>query len=155
MMLEAITKENASIFERLVQDYEEEFSPITGKKKGKNGMFPLDSDWRAPNQGFYWIEDEKKVGFCIKGTCDSYSDISEFYVIPSSRGHGAGKRFAFAIFDLFPGDWQVRQIENADLAKKFWRSVIKDYSSGAFKEEIREDPHWGKVTCQRFTSRTK
>ncbi|QVL58306.1 MAG: hypothetical protein KFB93_04275 [Simkaniaceae bacterium] len=154
-MLEDITEENTHIFNRLAQDYEEEFSPITGKKKGEDGKHTLDSDWRPPNHGYYWVESGEKVGFCIKGVCDSYSDIAEFYIIPSARGNGIGKQFAFAVFDLFPGPWQVRQIEGANLAKSFWRAVIKDYSKGAFKEEIRDDPYWGKVTCQRFESRKK
>ena len=55
-MLEKITAANATVFDRLVQDYEEEFSPITKKEKGADGKYALDADWRPPNEGFYWKE---------------------------------------------------------------------------------------------------
>lgn len=71
------------------------------------------------------------------------------------RKRGEGKAFAFAVFDQFSGPWQVRQIENADLAKKFWREIIDEYSGGNYEEQAIDDSLWGKATCQRCTSRKK
>ena len=48
-----ITPSNTALFDRLVQEYEEEFVPITGKKRGEDGRYALDSDWKAPNEGYY------------------------------------------------------------------------------------------------------
>lgn len=149
-MLENITEENASIFNDLVQKYEEEFALITGKKPDAGGKYPLDSDWRAPNVGFYWKEGDIVIGFAIKATAGSFSDITEFYIIPSHRGCGVGEAFASAVFDLYPGNWQVRQIEGADLAREFWRKTIDNYTSGRFSETEEKDPYWGRITCQKF-----
>jgi len=119
-MLENITEANASIFDVLVQQYEEEFALVTRKKPEADGKYVLDSDWKVPNVGFYWKMDGEVVGFAIKATAGSFSDITEFYIKPSHRGQGIGELFAFAIFDRYVGDWQVRQIEGADLARGFW-----------------------------------
>ncbi|MDN3506688.1 MAG: hypothetical protein P0S96_05620 [Simkaniaceae bacterium] len=150
-MLENITETNASIFNELVQQYEKEFAKITGKTPDAEGKYPLDSDWRAPNVGFYWKEDGKMIGFAIKANAGSFSDIAEFYILPVYRGRGRGKVFACAIFDLYPGNWQVRQIEGAGLAREFWRKTIDSYTSGNFSETVENDPYWGQVSCQRFT----
>ncbi len=150
MVLKKITQSNAYVFDSLVQDYEEEFSPITGKKQSHDGKYLLDSDWRAPNTGYYWTENREIMGFCIKGNQGAFSDIFEFYVIPKFRGMGIGENLAFAVFDAFPGKWQVRQIEGADKAREFWRKTISKYTSGNFEEVEFSDPFWGAVTCQRF-----
>jgi predicted acetyltransferase len=154
-MLERITDSNASAFEALAQDYEQEFSCITGKKKSTDGTYSLDSDWNSPYEGFYWMENNKVLGFCIKGSIDGYSDIMEFYIIPGARNKHIGKKLAFAIFDKYPGKWQVRQIEGAEDARKFWNNTVNEYTSSNYQESRLIDPHWGPVTCQRFNSRTK
>ena len=154
-MLKKITQLNASIFDALVQDYEEEFSNITGKKKDEDGKYPLDADWKAPYEGFYWIKDKVITGFCLKGKAGIFSDITELYIIPKFRHQGIGKNLAFSIFDAFPGKWQVRQIEGATAAREFWRNIVCQYTSGSFEELQFKDPYWGPVTCQRFISTGK
>ena len=154
-MLQKITDLNSSIFDQLIQAYEEEFAPITGKKKNQDGKFSLDSDWKPPNEGFYWSEKGDIVGFCVKGSNGGYLDILEFYVVPAFRGKGIGEKMACAVFDIYPGKWQVRQIKGADEAREFWRKIISKYTSGNFKEGVFTDPHWGLVTCQRFESKTR
>lgn len=152
-MLELITERNCEIFERLVQDYEEEFSPLTGKSKQPNGKYTIDVDWHFPNIGYFWEENMQIMGFVIKDQCGEYSDIGEFYVIPVYRKMGVGRKMAFSIFDQHPGLWQVRQIQNAELAKLFWRNIISDYTKGDYLELELEDAVWGKVSCQRFKSK--
>ena len=152
-MLELITKHNCEIFEQLAQDYEEEFSPLTGKSKQPNGKYNIDVDWHLPNIGYFWKENMQIMGFVIKDQCGEYSDIGEFYVTPAYRKMGVGRKMAFSIFDQHPGLWQVRQIQNAELAKIFWRNVISDYTNGGYIELELEDETWGKVCCQRFKSK--
>lgn len=154
-MLQKITPSNSSVFDRVVQDYEEEFSVITKKKRDESGKFPLDSDWKPPNEGFYWLENTEIVGFCLKGKVGAFFDIPEFYIIPTYRNKGLGEKMAFAVFDQFPGKWQVRQMKGAEKAREFWRKIIDKYTSGNFTEIEFEDPYWGHVTCQRFERKTK
>lgn len=151
-MLKLITEKNSTIFESLAQDYEEEFSSITGKSKQPNGKYSVDVEWHSPNVGYYWEEDGQIMGFVIKDHADQHADIGEFYVAPAYRKKRVGRKMAFAIFNEYPGLWQVRQIQGADLAKKFWRAVINEYTSGNYVELELQDPIWGKVSCQRFES---
>ncbi len=149
-----ITKANAHIFEVFVQDYEAEFSAITRKEPNAEGRFALEADWRPPNSGFYQFKHGKPVGFAIRSLAtEGSSDIAEFYILPCYRKKGFGKLLAFAIFDLFPGPWQVRQIPTAGEAIAFWRSTIHEYTSGNYEEDEVSDPHWGSVIRQRFKSR--
>lgn len=152
-MLKLISEQNCAIVEQLIQDYEEEFAPLTGKSKQPNGKYSIDVDWRPPNIGYVWEENKQIMGFVIKDQWEEYSDIGEFYVSPLYRKLGVGKKMAFSIFNQFPGLWQVRQMHNAELAQLFWRKVIREYTQGAYTEIELEDPVWGRVYCQRFESK--
>ena len=151
-MLEKITNKNCELFEELAQDYEEEFSSITKKQRQADGRYKIDVDWHSLNAGFYWKKHGRVVGFVIKDQSEQCADIGEFNIIPSHRRCGAGKRMAFAIFNAFPGPWQVRQIQGADAARHFWLRAITEYTQETYTELILVDPIWGKVTCQRFLS---
>lgn len=150
-----ITSANAHIFEVFVQDYEAEFSAITKKEPNAEGRFALEADWHSPNKGFYQFVKGKPVGFVIRSQTDEgSSDIAEFYILPCYRKKGLGKLLAFAIFDLFPGPWQVRQIPTALDAIAFWRATIDEYTNGKWTEDKISDAHWGSVVRQCFESRT-
>lgn len=94
----------------------------------------------------------KPAGFAIRGEMEGRSDIAEFYILPCYRKKGLGKRMAFALFDAFPGLWQVRQLLSAVNAIEFWRAVIGEYTHNHYIEDQVEDPHWGIVLRQRFES---
>lgn len=150
-----ITAENSHIFEVFAQDYEAEFSAITRKEPNAEGRFALEAHWRAPNKGFYQFIKGKPVGFVIRSLTDEErSDIAEFYILPCYRKKGFGKQLAFAIFDLFPGPWQVRQIPTAADAIAFWRATIHEYTEGTYTEDQVNDSRWGSVIRQCFESRT-
>lgn len=151
-MLKPIEESHSYIFNELAQDYEEEFSLITGKKKNHEGKYSLDVDWRPPNIGYFWQEDSHIVGFCIVDKVDGVWDIAEFYVIPAYRMKKIGKKMAFSVFHKHPGQWQVRQILGAESAKKFWRRIINDFTRGNYIELQMDDPKWGQVVCQRFVN---
>lgn len=151
-----INLENAHIFEVFVQDYEAEFSAITKKEPDAEGRFALEADWQSPNSGFYQFIEEKPVGFAIRHLTDAgRSDMAEFYILPCYRKQGFGKLLAFAIFDLFPGPWQVRQIPTASNAIAFWRATIGEYTKANYTEDQIKDLHWGSALRQCFESRTK
>lgn len=151
-MLEQIEKSNQNFFEVLAQDYEEEFSSITGKQKNQNGKYQIDVDWMYPNIGYLWKEGQTFAGFCILNHVDEYLDVGEFYVDPSYRRLGIGTKMAFELFSTHRGCWQVRQLLKATLAQNFWRKVIFSYTNGHYEEVRIDDPKWGEVICQRFSS---
>jgi len=151
-----ITAANAFIFDVLVQDYEAEFSAITGKEPDPSGRFALEANWKEKGyHGFYQFAEERPTGFVVKGLVKGRHDIAEFYILPCYRKRGFGKSLAFAIFDAFPGPWQVRQIQSALEANAFWRRIIQEYTHGRYIEDQVADPHWGRVTRQCFESRKK
>ena len=76
--------------------------------------------------------------------------MAEFFVLAPHRRTGLGRRAAHALFDRFPGTWEVAQLPRNAPAIAFWRSVIRQYTGGAFTEttlahELR----------QTFTSRAR
>lgn len=151
MEIVPITPENAHIFEVFVQDYEAEFSSLTKKEPDVEGRFALEADWKSPNQGFYLFTEKKPVGFAIRAkTAEGRSDMAEFYILPCYRNKGLGKNFAFALFDAFPGPWQLRQIQSAKKATKFWRNIVKEYTDDNYTEDQVPDPHWGQMVRQCF-----
>lgn len=154
MKIVPISDANAHIFDVFEQDYESEFSAITKKEPNVEGRFAIEADWRSPNSGFYLFLGDKPAGFAVRGELDGRSDIGEFYILPCYRKKGLGKQFAFALFDFFPGPWQVRQIVTAKDAIVFWRAVINEYTNSAYTEDIVRDDHWGAVVRQLFESRT-
>lgn len=151
-MLELINESNSHIFDALAQDYEEEFSATSGKKKNPDGKYTIDVDWRTPNIGYYWKEGSKIVGFSIIEPIDGYFEIVDFYVVPPCRKKMIGKNMAFAVFDKHPGPWRVRQIAGSEAATKFWRKVIGEYTNKNYAESKIENPPWGLSICQIFNN---
>ena len=152
MGIERINELNSLIFDELVQEYEDEFSSVSGKKKNQEGKYSVDVDWRSPNIGYYWKEDSAIVGFSLIETIDGFFEIVDFYVIPAYRGKMIGKNMAFAVFDQHPGPWRIRQISGSQLAAKFWRRVIGEYTNENFTETQIDNPPWGTSVCQIFNN---
>lgn len=152
-MLELIHESNSYIFDTFAQDYEDEFSPISGKKKNQDGKYPIDVDWRLPNIGYYWKDGSKIVGFSIIEPIDGYSEIVDFYVIPAYRKKMVGTNMAFALFDRHPGPWRIRQIPGSEAATKFWRKAIDEYTKGNYAESQIDNPPWSLSICQIFNNR--
>jgi predicted acetyltransferase len=153
-----IVAANAHIFDVFEQDYEAEFSKVTQKEPNVDGRFTIEADWKPPYHGFYLFKGALPTGFAIRGVAhdpsnNPRSDMAEFYILPRYRKKGYGKYLAFALFDTFPGPWQVRQIRRTTEAIEFWRRVIFEYTQDNYTEVQIEDPHWGEVLCQLFESR--
>ncbi|MFP2929650.1 GNAT family N-acetyltransferase [Pyxidicoccus sp. 3LG] len=60
--------------------------------------------------------------------------MSEFFILRCERRRGLGRLAARAVFDLFPGIWEVSQLPANRDAIAFWRSVIDEYTGGAFED---------------------
>jgi len=153
-MLELINESNSYIFDELVQDYEDEFSSITGKKKNQDGKYSIDVDWHVPNIGYYWKEDSTIGGFSLVESIDGYFEIVDLYVIPAYRRKMIGKNMAFAVFNKHLGPWRIRQILGSELATKFWRRVIGDYTNENYTELQIDNPPWGMSVCQIFNNQS-
>ncbi len=74
--------------------------------------------------------------------------MSEFFVRQPHRRKGIGRDAANLIFDRFAGEWEIVEYQRNAGAVSFWRKVVAAYSSGRYKERLRN----GEVR-QRFSSR--
>lgn len=66
---------------------------------------------------------------------DNY--MAEFFILKRFRRAGIGRAAARMLFAKFPGRWFVSQVASNWPAQAFWRSVISEYTEGAFTEQVR------------------
>lgn len=103
-----------------------------------------------PSFATYW-EDQSRhpfllradgqiAGFALVRQMDAdpaAHDMGEFFVLRRYRRSGVGRTAASALFDRFPGRWEVRELPDNLPAQAFWRRIIGDYTGGVF-EDTRE-----------------
>jgi predicted acetyltransferase len=68
--------------------------------------------------------------------------IAEFFVLRKYRHCGVGRAAAFAVFDRFPGHWEVSQIAENSPAQQFWRRIIAQYTHGRYQEVLLDNETW-------------
>jgi len=152
-MLIPIDNSNLECYFNLSQHYEADFSSLTGKRPNSRGLYDV-TPIHPTHPGYLWVlSDSTPAGFLVVDTGKERLDIAEFYVIPTERKKGLGRKMAFAAFDKYPGKWQVRQISGAEKAYAFWVSVISQYTSGDFTNATEPDEEWGRVRIQKFITR--
>lgn len=138
-----VEKEEKEVLNRLIQDYERELLKVEEPEEYKY----LDSYWEKENRFPYFIKvDEKIAGFVLVNDYNLVNkngkNVSEFYVKKEFRKNGIGKMTATKVFNLFKGNWEIRELkENID-GQYFWRKVVDDYTNGNFKEVFLDNENW-------------
>jgi predicted acetyltransferase len=134
-------------------DAEDQFAPYWGKPRRR----PWPEQWK----GFPFVVrvDTHLAGFALVKQIAAQPatfDMGEFFIARQHRRKGVGQRVATAMFDRFPGHWQVREMLTNKAAQAFWRRVIADYTAGAFtdSQEAFADQRGEQFVVQRFRSRT-
>jgi predicted acetyltransferase len=150
-----------SILRNLMELYVYDFSEFTDWDVDEHGLFGykyLDHYWTDSSRHPFFITISRKLaGFVLVRIIDpsnherNYS-IAEFFVLRKYRRQGVGQAVAHRIFDMFPGQWSVSQIEANYPAQIFWRKVISEYTGGEFEEE-HLDEHGSKHLVQRFRAK--
>ncbi|MCK9374497.1 MAG: hypothetical protein M0P91_15070 [Sulfuricurvum sp.] len=152
MKITPVTETNSHVYHNLVQYYEAEFSALTGKKPNASGLFELDTHLGDSTLGFLLIIDNAPSGIAAIHCKEAQAyEVCEFYVLPYFRKNGIGMQFAHTIWKNYPGDWEIKQIQGAEYATKFWRKTIERFNKTIYTEESCDDLHWGIVTRQQFT----
>ena len=90
----------------------------------------LDSYWNEEGRHpylFYYKNELAGFSFIrdTQSTESKSSQVAEFYVIPEKRGIGIGQEVAFAIFEMFPGHWELQVNSKNYEAISFWEKCIK------------------------------
>ncbi|WP_413112091.1 GNAT family N-acetyltransferase [Thaumasiovibrio sp. DFM-14] len=151
MHIVKVNNENLHIYLNLAQAYEGEFSKIMNKKPNQNGIFPLDTQLGGNVCGYLLYVDGTPAGHtAIAINKPAQYEVCDFYIVPFFRQARLGQRFIVEMFNKFRGHWQIKQVEGASHAVRFWREVIGSYTSGHYTEDVYLDPHWGLVTRQQF-----
>ncbi len=137
------TLDEKPILRNLLELYEHDFTEYEPKVIGPHGLYGykyLDHYWTEPNRHPYLIRvDGQLAGFVllnrhtVSGGDDRWT-IAEFHIMRMYRGKGVGEFAARAVFDLWPGKWEVSQTPNNAPSHEFWRKVISRYTQGSFVE---------------------
>jgi predicted acetyltransferase len=111
----------------LVELYAYDFSEFTDEDVDEHGLFGyryLDHYWtEAERHPFLIRVDGRIAGFALVRAGRPH-DMAEFFVVKKYRGSGVAKQAARAVFAMFPGDWQTRELAANARATAFWRNAI-------------------------------
>jgi len=161
------------LIQNLIRFYIYDMSEFTGWACPSNGLFGGVDDQayyfgKRPDlkealwpdgwtgKGYKVLVDNEIIGFCLVRlfTQDTYqlNDIGEFFILRKFRNKGLGKQVAHAIFDRFPGNWQVRQMVANRPAQAFWRKTISAYTQDQFNDGLKFVDGYGEMVVQEFTS---
>lgn len=154
------TLNDKPILRNLMELYLYDFSEYENSDVDEHGRYGyewLDHYWTEPERHPFMIRVEGKLaGFVLVRDLDPTAvpvthSIAEFFVLKKYRRHGIGREAAFAIFNRFPGRWNVCQEEANLPAQTFWRKVIAEYTQGNYTEEHLHSEEW-RGPCQTFQS---
>ncbi|WP_226577613.1 GNAT family N-acetyltransferase [Halobacillus litoralis] len=153
--LQKVQLEELSTLHNLMQFYIYEFSKYLPEiKLGNDGSyqpFHLDKYWTDDHFHAYFIRlDEELIGFALVGSAvdSTPNTIQEYFIMAKHKGKGYGKEIAKRLFKIFPGEWEVIQIEQNKPARAFWSSVIKEISGRNYTERYEDGKY-----IQRFQTR--
>lgn len=161
--LQQASLEDKTILRNLMELYAHDFSEFDQCDVDAHGLFGysyLDHYWTEPGRYPFLVRaDGKLAGLVLVRTLDeSQTDpihsIAEFFILRKYRHQGIGKVAAQQIFDRFPGQWSVAQIENNHPAQAFWRKVIAEYTQESFQEIWSNNEEW-KGPIQTFNTKVE
>lgn len=151
------------VLRHLMELYQYDFSEFDRADVTPLGLYDypyLDHYWVEPERSPFLVRvDGNLAGLVLvarynylTGLKDAWV-MAEFFIMKKYRLQGVGEHVARIIFEQFPGDWQVGQINENPGATIFWRKVISLYTKGDFQEYLLNNDNWhGPV--QTFTAST-
>jgi predicted acetyltransferase len=135
--LEPITRDQAPVLRNLFELYVHDFSeyvPIDLQPSGRFDVAPGEQWWAREDHFPFFIRAEGKLGgFALvrRGSrvsaASDVMDVAEFFVVRGARRHGVGSAAAVALFDMFPGAWEIRIRRANPAALKFWVRVAASW----------------------------
>lgn len=135
--------EDKLILRNLLEIYQHDHSEFDGDdvdQFGRYGYHFLDHYWTERGRYAFIVYVSGAIaGFALvrtlaEGEKGKVYSMAEFFIMRKYRGQGHGRTVAHALFDRFPGQWQVRQVPRNLPAQTFWRKVISTYTNGDFEE---------------------
>lgn len=138
------------LIQHMMELYLYDFTEFDGADLDEQGLYGyeyLDRYWVEPERVPLIIRvDDKPAGFVLVLEHSFLGNqgkmIAEFFVMRKYRRSGVGRAAAFAVFDRFPGHWEVSEISHNTPAQQFWRKVIAQYTGGQYQEVVLDNETW-------------
>ena len=147
-----VKESEKSVLRHLMELYAYDFSEYDDADVNEHGLYGY------TYFDFYWTEESRYPFFIrVDGTLAGFvlineycyvvkepgtKSIGEFFVMRKYRRKGIGRSAAFQIFDRFPGKWEVIQHGENEPSKLFWEEVIREYTSGNYRQEKAKTEWW-------------
>lgn len=160
------------VIQNLVSLYIYDLSEVMGWRCPENGLFAGCDDlpqywgrdpdsiarkWPEHWKGYPYLlrKQNELAGFAlIKQIGDPGSvmyEVGGFFILRKFRRSGVGRQVAHLLFDMFRGDWQIRQLLNNAPAQRFWRNVVCSYTNGNYRDSTEFFEKGGRtMVVQRF-----
>jgi predicted acetyltransferase len=148
------SREHESILANLLELYVHDFSEFYPLELGADGRFGyqhLPLYLSEPNRYPFLVKvDGKLAGFAFVKRAPGVArsgeiwDMAEFFIVRAYRKRGIGRRVAGAVWERFPGLWEVRVMESNRAARGFWMKAVADFS-GVPVEPVtieKDGMHW-------------
>ena len=124
-----------------------EFDAADLDEEGLYGYEYLDRYWVEPGRAPFLVRADGKLAGFVLVMDNSFTGkpgkmIAEFFVLRKYRRCGVGRAAAFAVFDSFPGHWEISEIAENTPAQKFWRRVIAQYTGEQYQEVLFDNNTW-------------
>lgn len=142
--LKRITIKDRVIFEHLWDLYSYDFSLYNNEDvmpQGSYDFYYSDDFFESDSKAcFFIMADGNIAGFvscsssCYLLTGGDDRCIVDFFVMNKYRKGGVGRKAAYLIFDSYKTNWEVVQYDNNEISKKFWESVINDYTNSHYEK---------------------
>jgi predicted acetyltransferase len=168
----AASAEDFTVVSNLFQLYAYDLSEFMGFDVGRHGSYALPQSlwnywsgaagtgeirWPAEWRGHPFLvrAEGQLAGFAlVRQLSEAEFDMGEFFILRKYRRTGLGAYVACAMFDRFPGTWDVRELVPNLAAQAFWKKIISDYTNARFKQGQKYfEAYRGEFVFQRFESR--
>lgn len=157
--IDRVPKEENSVLRNLMELYQHDHAEWDGTDLNEHGLYGythFDHYWTDDGRHPFIIRvDGKLAGFVMVRTppnVEARNRLCEFFIVRKYRRKGIGRIVTHRIFDMFPGEWEVTQVENNHIARAFWERVVSEYTNGNY-EQTDEIYQGERRPKQVFTSR--
>jgi predicted acetyltransferase len=72
---------------------------------------------------YFWVMPQAKNNY----------GVAEIYVKPEFRRRGIARNVMFLIFEMYPGNWEIRPLDGSPAAQAFWEHTIGAYTKENYK----------------------
>ncbi len=100
----------------------------------------IQANWWIRNEceRYLIVVEDNLAGFVILNRTGKFmatgidSEVLDFYIVPKYQGRGVGRTAANLAFKLYPGWWQVYQLELNVGAIAFWNKIVNEATGGIY-----------------------